>query len=120
MRTTRRTFLGQASAAVSIPFAANGAVAGSSHTGATGTAEASQGRVPATLDLAERGQLALNGLAGTLDQGNVPEFYFKVKLVPPTFIHDAISFAACGPKYWEAFVMMRAMTGGDHFRDVEE
>jgi hypothetical protein len=120
MKTTRRGFLRNASAAAAISIAPKVATAGDSGTGPGAASRDSGEQVPATLDLAERGQLALNGLAGTLDQGNVPEFYFKVTLVPPTFIHDAISFAACGPKYWEAFVMLRAMTGGDSFQDVEE
>ena len=77
-------------------------------------------RVPDTLDLVKNGHDALNGLAGTLDWGRVPEFYFRVELRPPKFIHDKISFAACGPKYWEAMVMMRAMTGSDRFRDIQE
>jgi hypothetical protein len=68
----------------------------------------------------ERGNHALNGLIGTLDWETVPEFYFRTVLAPPTFVHDAISFAACGPKYWEALVMMRAMTDSQVHRDMQE
>jgi hypothetical protein len=53
--------------------------------------------VPDTLDLAARAELAINGLAGTLDWEHVPEFYFRVTLAPPTMVHDALSFCACGP-----------------------
>ena len=120
MKSTRRGFLRHASAAAAISVASSGALVGSSPSGPDAKSVQSGDQVPATLDLAERGQLALNGLAGTLDRENVPEFYFRVNLAPPTFIHDAISFAACGPKYWEAFVMARAMTGGDSFQDMEE
>jgi hypothetical protein len=75
--------------------------------------------VPDTLDLAARARLAINGLAGTLDWEQVPEFYFRVTLAPPTMVHDALSFCACGPKYFESFPMMRAMTGSDLYADIE-
>jgi Beta-L-arabinofuranosidase, GH127 len=119
MKTTRRGFLRNISAtAAGIPLASSVL----STTGFSDTSTASSDspqEVPATLDLVERGNLALNGLIGTLDWGNVPEFYFRTELAPPTFIHDAISFAACGPKYWEALVMMRAMTGSQLHEDME-
>jgi hypothetical protein len=76
--------------------------------------------VPKTLDLSELAQMALNGLAGTVDWEHGPEFYFRAKLSPPTLIHDVLSFAACGPKYWESFIMMRAMTGSNAFQDIQE
>jgi hypothetical protein len=75
--------------------------------------------VPDTLDLTARAELAINGLAGTLDWEHVPEFYFRVTLAPPTMVHDALSFCACGPKYFESFPMMRAMTGSDLYADIE-
>jgi len=120
MKTTRRKFLRNASvAAVGIPLA-SGVVAAARPSNSCADAPNSPAEVPATLDLVERGKFALNGLIGTMDWENAPEFYFKVKLVPPTFIHDAISFAACGPKYWEALVMARAMSGSDLHTDMEE
>jgi len=75
--------------------------------------------VPDTLDLAGRAELAINGLAGTLDWEHGPEFYFRVTLAPPTMVHDGISFCACGPKYFESFPMMRLMTGGNLYNDIE-
>lgn len=117
MKTTRRRFFRDASAvAVSLPLVANSLQASAVDTKPINPLT----EVPATLDLVDRANLALNGLIGTMDWERVPEFYFKVKLAPPTFIHDAISFAACGPKYWEAVVMMRAMTGSERFNDMEE
>ena len=77
-------------------------------------------RVPDTLDLVQNANDALNGLAGTVDWGEIPEFFFRVELRPPKFIHDRHSFAACGPKYWEAFVMLRAMTGSNLFLDIQQ
>ncbi len=117
MKTTRRGFFRDASAAAaSLALVASSVRASEIDT----KSKNSSTEVPATLDLVERGNFALNGLIGTMDWGNVPEFYFRVKLAPPTFIHDAISFAACGPKYWEAVVMMRAMTASERFNDMEE
>ncbi|MBZ5565269.1 MAG: hypothetical protein LAP13_22970 [Acidobacteriia bacterium] len=75
--------------------------------------------VPDTLDLTERARLGLNGLTGTLDWGEIPEFYFRVTLAPPQMGHDSLSHCACGPKYFEAFPMLRAMTGSDLNADVE-
>ncbi len=74
---------------------------------------------PDTLDLADRARLALNGLTGTLDWGEIPEFYFRVTLSPPQMVHDSLSHCACGPKYFEAFPMLRAMTGSDQNADIE-
>jgi hypothetical protein len=117
MKTTRRKFLRNTTAmAAGIPLAAKAA-------GAAVTMPASapaETQIPDTLDLVEKGKLALNGLGGTLDWGTLPEFYFRVEMRPPNFIHDKISFAACGPKYWEAFVLLRAMTGSDQFLDLQE
>jgi hypothetical protein len=76
--------------------------------------------IPDTLELADHARLALNGLGGTLDWENVPEFYFRITLEPPELKHDAISFAACGPKFWEAFPMMRLMSGSDLYADLEK
>lgn len=122
MKTTRRKFLRNTTvAAAGIPLAARAASTRAVAATNTGTNSAgADAPIPDTLDLVEKGKLALNGLAGTLDWGAVPEFYFRVELRPPKFIHDRISFAACGPKYWEAFVMLRAMTGSDQFQDLQE
>jgi hypothetical protein len=103
-----------------MPLASNGAAIRLGGALPRGRAAESGAEVPDTLDLIENGKHALNALAGTLDRGEVPEFYFRVLLRPPTFIHDRNSFAACGPKYWEAFVMLRAMTGSDQFQDIQE
>ena len=120
MKTTRRRFIHSATAAAAVPFA-SGAAAGRIRVGnENNPAVGPDSRVPDTLDLVQNGNDALNGLAGTLDWGRVPEFYFRVELRPPKFIHDRHSFAACGPKYGEAFVMLRAMTGSDRFTDIQE
>jgi hypothetical protein len=76
--------------------------------------------IPDTLELGDQAKLALNGLGGTLDWGPVPEFYFRITLEPPELKHDAISFAACGPKFCEAFPMMRVMSGSDLYADLEK
>jgi hypothetical protein len=128
MKTTRRKFLRNMSAAAAgMPLAAKAlhGKAGVPPVSGESAIDMPAGRmpdsqIPDTLDLVEKGKLALNGLAGTLDWGAVPEFYFRVEMRPPKFIHDRISFAACGPKYWEAFVMLRAMTGSDAFQELQD
>ena len=119
MKTTRRRFLKVATAAATTPLAAAAAM-GRVSVGRESTPAEPEGKIPDTLDLVQNGNDALNGLAGTLDWGTVPEFYFRVELRPPKFIHDRHSFAACGPKYGEAFVMLRAMTGSGKFADLQE
>jgi hypothetical protein len=74
-------------------------------------------QVPDTLDLAVRADAAMNGLAGTVDEEHHYEFLFRFDFNPPDMSHDAFSFAACGPKYLESFVMMDLMTPAD---DSEE
>ena len=76
--------------------------------------------VPATLDLTERAELAINALTGTVDPKNHCEFLFGAMLCPPSVRHDAYSFAACGPKYIESWTMMRLMSGSDLNKDIEE
>jgi hypothetical protein len=122
MKATRRNFLRSASVAVAgLQVATAAQNNGTSPLSSLGSqASGRPMKVPRTLDLRELGQAALNGLAGTLDWENGPEFYFRAKLCPPALIHDVLSFAACGPKYWESFVMMRVMTGSDAFQDLQQ
>ncbi|MBI4586169.1 MAG: glycoside hydrolase family 127 protein [Planctomycetes bacterium] len=62
-------------------------------------------------DLIKHAELAFNGLTGTVDEHG--EFLFRACMAPPSIAHDAISFAACGPKYMESMAMMSLMTGID-------
>ena len=123
MKSSRRNFLRSTSAAA-LALPVTGIASFATEDTATPTVQperhARPGWVPDTLDLVDRANLALNGLAGTLDWERVPEFYFRVTLSPPEFIHDAISFCACGPKYWESFPMLRVMTGSNRFQDVQD
>ena len=71
--------------------------------------------VPDTLDLAYRAELATNALTGTLD----PEHNYEVYqlCVPgsdyPYFTHENTGFPTINPKYAEAMVMMRVMSGSE-------
>lgn len=78
--------------------------------------------VPDTLDLAERAVLGLHGLAGVLSPEANYEFWWSVNydVQPACMARDARSFAACGPKLLDAFVMMRVMTGSEDFFEQEE
>jgi hypothetical protein len=125
MTATRRDFLRNASTTLAGTLAVSneilqngfGVVAG---VGASRAGRVYNAEVPDTLDLADQAKLALNGLGGTLDWEHGPEFYFRIILEPPELKHDAISFAACGPKFWEAFPMMRLMSGSDLYADLEK
>ena len=59
-----------------------------------------QATVPDTLDLAERAELALNGLSGTLDPEGDHQMYFFVfcNTNPPWMEHGG-SDSPCMPKY---------------------
>ena len=76
--------------------------------------------IPDTLDLAQRGEYALNALAGTVDPDHHCEFLFGGNFKPPSVRHDAYSFAACGPKYLESWAMLRTMSGSDLHTAMEK
>jgi hypothetical protein len=77
--------------------------------------------VPDTLELAARAELALNGLAGTLDPENDYEIYLKgsFNVNPPIMGHETTGLPTNNPKYAESFPMMRLMTGSGLYEDVE-
>ena len=76
--------------------------------------------VPDTLDLAERADLALNGLGGTIDPELHHSMFFRAycDCDPPFMIHTFADWT-CDPKYAESFALMRVMSGSERYRDIE-
>ena len=76
--------------------------------------------VPDTLDLAERGALAINGLGGNIDQDLMTmygQIHFCAKR--PHFQHWASAETLCDPKFAESFPLMRIKSGSDQYADLE-
>ena len=76
--------------------------------------------VPDTLDLADRAELALNGLGGSLDPARGYEMYFTVRYRarPPYMLHRGFD-PTNEPKFAESFPMMRTMCGSDTHLQAE-
>ena len=80
-----------------------------------------EAEVPATLDLTEQAELALNGLAGTIDQNGDYQMWFFVfcNSRPPWMEHGG-SDSACMPKYAISMPLMRLICGSNKHLDVEQ
>jgi hypothetical protein len=78
-------------------------------------------QVPATLDLAERATIAINGLTGVLDPKGIHEMYFIVGFGchPPFMYKDTTGWPTNNPKFAESLPMMRVMSGSDQNLDLE-
>ena len=78
--------------------------------------------IPDTLDLAERGSLAINGAMGTLDPncGFEPYFLTYFNVHPAYMLHWSSMPSGVLPKYVESMPLLRLMSGSDQDRDIEE
>ena len=78
--------------------------------------------IPDTLDLAERGRLAINGMLGSLDPDCDFEPYFLTyfDVHPAYMIHWSSMPSGVLPKYVEAMPLLRLMSGSSQDRDIEE
>ncbi|NQU11515.1 hypothetical protein HQ590_12035 [bacterium] len=76
--------------------------------------------VPDTLDLVERGELALQGMCNTLDPDNDALMWFEVHFChrPPMLRHRGGDWD-CTPKFAEAIPQLRVMCGSDRGADLE-
>lgn len=76
--------------------------------------------VPNTLDLAERAELALNGLGGTVDPEREYNMYFWIHYYarPPYMMHWGFD-GTCDPKFAESFPLMRTITGSKTHVEAE-
>ena len=78
---------------------------------------------PDTLDLADRGRLAINGLTSSVDLDDHYNMYFLVRWAakPAYLLHmDIGDFLCCQPKWLESLPMMRVMSGSDQNLDIEK
>ena len=81
-----------------------------------------QATIPDTLDLAERAELAINGLGGTIDP-NLDYLPFGIIHWTdrhPHMQHWASADITCNPKYGQAFPMMRLASGSRRCLDEEQ
>lgn len=76
--------------------------------------------IPDTLDLAERAELALNGLGGTIhpEIHYEPYAYIFYAHKTPVMRHDGCALT-CAPKYAESFPLLRIMCGSDLYAERE-
>jgi len=82
--------------------------------------ESHEATVPDTLDLADRAELAINGVGGTIDPALHYQMYFRVRYAVKTpFMSHHGADTTCDPKYAESFPMMRLMCGSDRYADLE-
>ena len=79
-----------------------------------------QAVVPDTLDLAERAELAINAIGGTIDPAMHYQMFFRVMYAckPPYLQHHSAD-TTCDPKFAESFPMMRIICGSDRYLDME-
>ena len=77
--------------------------------------------VPDTLDLAERAELALHGIARTVDPADEYMMWFGVYWCnrPPFLLHTSCD-VECGPKFLDAMTLLRIASGSDEFMDIEQ
>ena len=78
--------------------------------------------VPDTLDLVDRANLAMNGLARARDPEHDFQQYFYIILhaQPPYMLHSGAPDLTCDAWIGESFPLMRVMTGNAAYRDAEE
>ena len=79
-------------------------------------------QTPDTLDLAEYGRMAVNGVLGSCDPEREYENYFLTffDVQPAYMIHFGSQVSGVLPKYLEAMPLVRLMSGSDQDRDIEQ
>jgi hypothetical protein len=81
-----------------------------------------EAEVPDTLDLAERGRIAINGLTGAVNAKHNYDQYFLSCLAsdPPYMVNMHIGDVICTAKWDESLPMMRIMSGSEQNLDIEQ
>ncbi|MFH0965838.1 MAG: hypothetical protein V2A58_17715 [Planctomycetota bacterium] len=76
---------------------------------------------PETLDLAQRAEYALHGIAGTIDPADEYMMWFEVFWCknPPYMVHSGCD-VQCTPKFLDAMMQLRLMCGSDKYTDIEQ
>ena len=77
--------------------------------------------VPDTLDLAERAELALHGIANTIDPKDEYNMWFEIFWCanPPYMMHSGAD-VECAPKFVDAMHQLRIASGSDKYLLVEQ
>ena len=77
--------------------------------------------VPGTLDLADHGRMAINGVLGSCDPDCDYENYFLTffDVHPAYMVHFGSQVSGVLPEYVEALPLLRLMSGSDHYADIE-
>lgn len=121
---TRRNFLRSSAAIMAATTTLAGRAAAHNSKGSTeGVAPAGPaGPTPQTLDLADHGRLAINGLLGSLDPAADYEGVFLniLDVNPPYMLHWSTMVSGVMPKFVAALPMLRLMSGSDQSMDVEQ
>ncbi|MBI4026584.1 MAG: hypothetical protein HY360_16475 [Verrucomicrobia bacterium] len=76
--------------------------------------------VPDTLDLAERAELALNGIGGTIDAEMRYNMFFHVYYAFKTpYLSHHNADITCAPKHAEVIHLLRTICGSDRYMEIE-
>ena len=99
-----------------------GAEPGSLSRSGTAVTPSSSQQVPDTLDLAEHGRLALNGMLGSLDPALDYECFFLnlFDVHPAYMLHWSGMVSGVMPKYVEALPLLRLMSGSRERMDLQQ
>ena len=78
--------------------------------------------VPDTLDLAYRAELAMHGIAGTVDSDNdyLMWFFINWQTNPPYMKHGGAADMECTPKFYDAMTLLRQVCGSRKYLDTEQ
>ena len=87
-----------------------------------GASPAAIHQIPDTLDLADHGRLAINGMLGSInpDLNFESVFLHILDVHPPYMLHWSTMISGVMPKYIEALPMLRLMSGSDQDRDLQQ
>ena len=88
----------------------------------TAKGDQTQASVPDTLDLAEHGRLAINGMLGSLNPALDYECTFLniLDVHPAYMLHWSSMVSGVMPKYIEALPLLRQMSGSDQDQDLQQ
>ena len=83
--------------------------------------EGNAAEVPATVELAEHGRMAINGILGLLDlKIDYESVFLNILDVHPAYmVHWSTMVSGVMPKFVEALPLLRQMTGSNQDRDIE-
>ncbi len=80
-----------------------------------------EAEVPDTLDLAQRAELAMHGIAGTTDPDNdyLMWIFIYWQNNPPYMKHGGAADIECTPKFYDSMTLLRQICGSKKYLDTE-